>query len=527
MLKKLTLAVSTALISTSAFALLPTDRVDIEMFVSGASAQDKSIAGLFTSLCVTNTLDVYKDLRTDGKRGKSHTAFFCTLDNAKLSPASQASMALTNPNVLFHKRSKGGSAMGVNPVLDEQAIDAMDIKNGNCVQIGTTTDWNCSIGNPGDLISVVSDAGVSDVNPEMFIKNNTPFGSLPVDATKVASNFDVRGAAALVFGIPVTTTLRDALQVAEFGETSPCVTDKYDPAVDNRKAAAESEACMPSLSKQQVASIMAGGMKTWNAFKYVDSNGVSKGLTDIVRTSANATINALEPKFSDGTSFDAIHICRRVNGSGTQAQMNAKFMNYPCTAGADAPDAQGNFQTGPVVVLNSGSGDVTNCLNAFNDGVAIAGQNTFLDKMWAMGIQSTEKNANLKDNFRFIKIDGVAPTLANAVNGTYFDVVEQTFQWRKGAGNQPLVGDKLVIMSEIATKASNPVELANNSKLNPKYNHTWGQSGYLALSTNGFATNIPFTATNPVTPYTHVRGTSLDNCVVPRINPNVQNNQVK
>ncbi len=522
MLKKLTLAVSTALISSSAFALAPTAVVDIEMFVSGASAQDKAMAGLFGDLCVAGTLDTYKDLRTDGKRGKSHTAFFCTLDNTKLSAAAQASMTLTNPNVLFHKRSKGGSAQGVNPVLDEQAIDAMVINNGNCLQITGKTDWNCSIGGVGDLVKVVSDAGVSDVNPEMFIKGNKPAGSGDVDATKVASNFTVTGAAALVFGIPVTTTLRDALQVAEFGEASNCVTDKYDPATDNRGAAAESEACMPSLSRLQVASIMSGGMRTWNAFKF---NGV--GLTDVVKNSTNPIINALEPKFSDGTSFDAVHICRRVNGSGTQAQMNAKFLNYPCTAGADAPDDTGNFNTGPVIVLNSGSGDVTNCLNAFNDGVTIAGQNTYLDKMWAMGIQSTEKNANLKDNFRFIKIDGVAPTLANAVNGTYFDVVEQTFQWRKGAGNQPLVGDKLLIMSQIASNASSPVELATNAKLNPKYNHTWGQAGYLALSTNGFTPSIPFTAANPVTPYTHVRGTSLDNCVVPRVNPNVQSNQVK
>lgn len=522
MLKKLTVAISAALISSSAFALSPTTTADIEIFMSGASAQDKAIAGLFGDLCVAGTLDTYKDLRTSGKRGKSHTAFFCTLDNNKLSPAAKANMTLTNPNVLFHKRSAGGSAQGVNPVLDLQAIDAMVIDNGNCVQLTGTSDWNCSIGNPGDTISVVSDAGVSDVNPEMFIKQNTPSGSQPVDSAKVSSNLEVRGAAALVFGIPVTTTLRDALQVAQFGEASNCVTDKFDSAVNNRNAAAESEACMPTLSKQQIASIMSGSIQKWNSFKF---NGV--GLTDLISGSANSAISGLAPAFSDGTQFDAVHICRRVNGSGTQAQMSAKFMNYPCTAGADKPEATGNFDLGPVVVLNSGSGDVTDCLNAFNDGVTIAGQNSFLDKMWAMGIQSTEKNANLKDNFRFIKIDGVAPTLANAVNGRYFDVVEQTFQWRKGASaNLPLAGDKLTIISEIATNASSPIELATNSGLNPKFNHTWGQAGYLALSTNGHTPSIPFDVSNPVTPYTHVRGTTLDNCVVPRVNPTIQNNEV-
>jgi len=523
MLKKLTVAVSAALISSSAFALSPTTVPDLEIFMSGASAQDKAIAGLFSDLCTANSLDTYKDLRTDGKRGKSHTAFFCTLDNTKLSASAQAAMTLTNPKVLFHKRSAGGSAQGVNPVLDLQAIDAMVINNGNCTQIAGTTDWNCSIANPGDTVSVISDAGVSDVNPEMFIKDNTPAGSAPVDGAKVAANLEVRGAAALVFGVPVTTTLRDALQVAQFGEASDCVTDKFDPALNNRAAAAESERCMPTLSKQQVATIMTGSVREWNSFKF---NGV--GLTDLIRSSTNSAISNLAPAFSDGTPFDAVHVCRRVNGSGTQAQMSAKFLHYPCTAGADAPEATGNLDLGPVVVLNSGSGDVTNCLNAYNDGIIIDTQNEFADKMWAVGVQSTEKNANLADNFRFIKIDGVAPTLENAVKGTYFDVVEQTFQWRKGvAANLPLEGDKLTIVSEIATNASSPVELATNSGLNPKFNHTWGQAGYLALSTNGHTPSIPFVATNPVTPYTHVRGATLDNCVVPRVNPNVQVNEVK
>lgn len=515
MLKKLSIAVSAALISSSAFAVAPTTAPDLEIFMSGASAQDKGIAALFSDLCVAGTLDVYKDVANPAKKGKAHTAYFCNIDSAKIAGGTPASGA--NPTVLFHKRSKGGSAQGVNPVIDEQAIDAMAINNtsvatsGNCTETATGSKvWDCTIGNVGDLVKQVSDAGVSDVNPEMFIKQNTPFGSSPVDAAVVSAKMDVRGAAALVFGIPVTTTLRDALQLAAFGPTSNCVTDKYDPtnpADVPTIHAAETEACMPTLSRAQVASIMQGNVKRWSSF-FVNGTALTS-IPGITLPSDNK-----------------VHVCRRVNGSGTQAQMSAKFLSYPCTAGGVSPRAASNSFFGPIIVENSGSGDMTQCLNDLNDGTNVSNRvNPSLKTAWAVGIQSTEKNADLGDNFRFIKIDGYAPTLENAVAGRYADVVEQTFQWRKN-GALPLTGDKLNIVSTIAANASKPTVLATVTKLNPSYIHPWGQAGYLALSTNGFTPTIPFDVNNPVTPYSHAIGGPLDNCRMPVVNPAVANSEL-
>jgi len=474
MLKKVSVAVSAALISTSAFALSPTTTPDIEIFMSGASAQDKGIAALFGDLCVAGTLDTYKDIANPAKPGKAHSAFFCNIDSAKV-----PGLSITNPKVLFHKRSAGGSAQGVNPVIDEQAIDAMVINNGNCTNT-VAGEYECTIGAAGDLVSVVSDAGVSDVNPEMFVGVNTPAGSAGVNAAAVATKMEVKGAAALVFGIPVTTTLRNALQEAEFGVGDACV-------------GAETEACMPSLSKGQVATIMTGSVKKWDQF-FVNGTPLT--------TVASAT-----------PADTKVTVCRRTNGSGTQAQMNAKFLNYPCTAGAQEPAATGSPFFGPNIILNSGSGDVTLCLNDKNNGTNLSGTNFTSQTAWAVGVQSTEKNADLGDDFRFIKIDGYAPTLENAAAGRYSDVVEQTFQWRK-SGALPLTGDKLTIVDTIASNASAPSILA--TKLNTKFNHTFGQAGYLALSTNGFTGAIPFDATNPVTPYTHApAGLPLDNCRAP------------
>ena len=472
MLKKLSVAVSAALISTSAFALSPTTAPDIEIFMSGASAQDKGIAALFTDLCVSGTLDTFKD--DSAKPGKAHSAYFCNIDSTKV-----AGLSITNPKVLFHKRSKGGSAFGVNPVIDEQAIDAMAINNAdNCHETAAgSQQWLCSITNPGDLISVVSDAGVSDVNPEMFVAENTPAGSASVDAGVVAAKMEVRGAAALVFGVPVTTALRNALQEAEFGLGDACVTS-------------ETEACMPNLTSNQVATIISGNLKKWD--KIITTDGVTP-------LTALASVIPADTK---------VNICRRTNGSGTQAQMSAKFLNYPCTSGALPPTSSGSNFAGPVVNLGAGSGDVDLCLDAANTA-----------NKWAVGVQSTEKNADLAKGYRFVKIDGYAPTLENAAAGRYMDVVEQTFQWRK-AGGLALGGDKLTIVDAIATNASSPTIIA--TKLNTGFNHSWGQAGYLALSTNGFTPSIPFDAANPVTIYTHApNGLALDNCRVPVVNTGV------
>ena len=115
--------------------------------------------------------------------------------------------------------------------------------------------------------------------------------------------------------------------------------------------------------------------------------------------------------------------------------------------------------------------------------------------------------------YRFVKIDGVAPTLANAANGKYFDWVENTYQWRNATLN-PLAGDKLDIVYTIASNVGK-TDIVRDV-LNPSFVYSFGQSGYLALDTNGTnAPTYPFASTNPVMPYTHTIGGGTDNCRVP------------
>ncbi len=473
-----------ACFAASAYALPPTETPDVEIFMSGASAQDNNIEALFRQLCVAGTLDIFRD--NSPSPGSAHRAFFCNVDSAQVT-----GLSLTNPKVLFHKRSAGGSAQGVNPVIDGVLIDAMVINNNNCT-LASANEFLCTISNAGDLIEVVSTAGVSDVNPELFVGVNTPAGFNPVDPQAVLNTMDVRGAAALVFGIPVTTSLRDALQEARINAAqmpANCIGD-------------DTKRCMPSLSRYQIATLFSGQIKNWDQMIIRNAAGQF-----VPFTQALATVPA--------PANDLVALCRRIDGSGTQAQLNAKFLNNPCTASAVAPALVSDAVNGPVVVLNSGSGNVDVCLNDFNNGANAGGSNPSLQTFWALGIQSTEKNADIALDYRFVRVDGLPPTLKNAARGTYSDWVELTYQWKKpGQPNAP-DANQLAILEKIAVDAGGPEILAALNQ--SEFKHPWGAGGYLALSTNGHKTTAGriFDQNNPVMPYTHKAGGSLNNCNVP------------
>lgn len=456
-MKKLFAAVAGIALSAQAFALAPTETPDLELFISGASAQDKALAALVTTLCTSGDLDRYRDNANPSSLGKAHTSYFCTMGATAGLPA--------GTKVLLHKRSAGGSGQGVQPVADAIAIDSMSITNGNCTETTASTgnndgEYECTVSAAGDLVQRVPDGGISDVEPAMFVGLNVPAGSVPVTGTQLAA-IDVQSMNAVIFGIPVTNALYAALQEAQ--GLTPGATD---------------EANMPSLSKSQVATIFSGRMGRWSEFKV---NGVD--LTAAVTTAPVDT---------------KVQICRRVPGSGTQAQFNAKFFNAPCAAGAVEPAAVGNPFAGPTVTLNSGSGDVTACL----DTAQTAGN-------WAVGIQSLEKNSS---DWSFIKIDGIAPTLENVADNKYNDWVETSIQWLKTTA-----GNKLALLQTIASNASSPATIFD---LNQGFAGDLPFQGavpgaYLALTTNGHVASTPFDQNNPVATATHAALGTPNSCNTP------------
>ena len=513
----LSLATSAVLLSGAAEAAIQVDANGLPVinpadtniiYLSGASAARKFMEELFTNSSVPaaealcdSTQPIWK--YKDSINGKKQNAYLCTL-----STANPALAGLAKPNLLIYKRNEGGSAQGVAPVIADakglanSAIEFLKIDAAGCSLsaapvAGTSLgqiSCNYNLNDSTQYVMHTPDFGVSDVDPAQFRGGNRPNGFSDVSLNDIGL-LTVQGVAAQVFGIPVTTGLRNALQEAQVAAGK---------LPDTCVAGDETEKCMPSLSREQIASIYAGNIAKWSQFKFTDTNGNPQDLFNFASSQPGSPI---------------VHICRRVHGSGTQAQHGIKFLNYPCADSATAPkegnDGIPEFFGQSVVHQLSSSGDVTDCLNELDSGVdqpnGFALNPAYTGGRWAVGIQALEKNANLADSFRFIKVDGVAPTLANVVNGSYYDWVELTFQYAK---NHAWAGDNKTIADAAIASAGNPVVLA---ALNQKFVHTFGASGILAVPTLYSATP-ELDLARPVNPFTHATSTrGVDNCRIPTV----------
>lgn len=487
--------VATISSSNSYAGLNPTGSFDVVVRLAGASAVDNLLFNtLLKDICsrdisvlnkpATNELPHFLSMYW-GVACRART----TADDANIDTT------ISGLNILFLKRSAGGSAFGVNTLLENPPRPITQIDPSTCIadgtytssitEVGTVDAWKCN-NTTGISPSqhVAQDFGVSDVNPEMFRGGaNTPLGFSAVTPQAVASKFgSVKGVVGAVFGIAVSKNLRDALQIAQFGALSPCVRS-------------ESEDCMPSLPKQLIQSIFTARINNWSQ---VNVNGVP--LPEVPGVTAPTTTS--------------IKICRRIPGSGTQATVNNVIMGAPCNSGGNAP-ALGNT---PNIAQGLASPDMDRCLSAWNTGVATSiatdvGTGNFTVNSgnvtaWAIGMMGMEKAGA---NFRYVKLDGIAPTAKNVHAGLYPLWSEVTIQYRIDPP-YGLSGAKLGLVNTL----KNMVSRATNLK---DLNAELPLPAYLALSTSaGQTPDAAWDPSNPVVAYTH--GTSnTDNCRIPAINP--------
>ncbi|WP_424194660.1 hypothetical protein ACMYR3_03780 [Ampullimonas aquatilis] len=126
------------------------------------------------------------------------------------------------------------------------------------------------------------------------------------------------------------------------------------------------------------------------------------------------------------------------------------------------------------------------------------------------GVQNPGNNA-----YRFIKINGSAPTLLNVVEGTYELYAETSFQYRN-----TISGNLQTIFDLMPRKLGDPTIIDDIDNGIRQY---WGRSGLLALPSNGYSPVIASGTTissaditaNPVNTYTKSPNGPPDNCQPP------------
>ena len=412
---------------------------------------------------------------------------------------------------IVNKRDKDGSINAILAATGTPAqfnnrtavVGALGAQTPTCTVDGSLT--KCIEPAAIALVAHASDVNLSDVDAQQFasvLNGATTANALASKALTVAST----PIAGQTFGIVVNSKLRDAMQVAmKVAGILPatCLT-----------TGKETEACMPSLTSEQISTIFAKERFTdWGNLKFGGTTG--KDLFTIQST-ANRPANR------------DVHICSRTAGSGTLATLNVKFENAPCFSGNEAIQSP----TSATTVAETGasgsmkpyhattsSGNLENCLTALDSGTANSTFTPPTSFRWAIGIMGTERNATNGKAYRFIKIDGVSPSVENVVKGKY------KF-WGELAAVGPQSTDALT--TAIMNNVKNPalIKLINVTSTN------FGVTGYLGVANNalglptygtaispGTKINGAFDVERPVSLYTHAGLTagSLNHCRVPTL----------
>ena len=398
--------------------------------------------------------------------------------------------ALDGAEVAVYKVN-GGSATGVAPVADATGLDFMDAgtANGECAAvtggIGGANAWpiNGSLVDTYELyecgddevVTQIPDAGVSDVEPAVFVGElGLGFGPEATGDGRVAfqpfvdqGNLDVKPGPGLVFGVGVSIELYDELQEDQFAagqldDQAACAALVGGSIVGAARALRDQEVCMPSVPKQFISTVMSGSLVDWD---------------DIT-----AYGNALDT--SRVNAGDVVHICRRTSGSGTHAQFSIEHLGTNCTSSSQKTVPTNNDGNGGsffgfnslAVYANRGSSDMNDCLDALGNGLGFDGdfdglpQSSFFNTgdssvvpgsalpaagvmevgtpavahgfgqtynnggvpytAYGMGYNSTENNTDFAFDYRFVKIDGAAPTLEDTVAGYYKDIYYLSYQSR-------------------------------------------------------------------------------------------------
>ncbi len=342
--------------------------------------------------------------------------------------------SISGKTLLMTDRAKGGSIYGVLPVARSTALNTMTVNATDCSTAAVGTIDTSGKVNPT--------APIGSTYPLWSCGNLTTtaipdMGVSDVEPAMFSSQLNIDAASTpAYYASPYNASDATVLNIA------PELAAVFGIPVSNTIGGVGTDAApaITNMTRSQIASIFSGNLTDWNQ--------------------VNSAIPAGTP----------ISICRRVAGSGTQAGTNAWFMANPCLVpfgGALTPlDA-----STPGVVENPSSGGVASCVNT-------VGANA----IGLLGVETQPGGSN-GTHWNFVTIDGQTASTANAAEGKYDFYVESTFQYRKSTP----AGAVKDLMNLIRSKAGNPTVMASLSI-----------PGVVALPSNGWVPNIPFSAANPV-----------------------------
>lgn len=520
---KLTAAIALLLGSQAAFALTPwqDSTPDLVIYTSGGAAQDKAYGEVVKkTLAAEGTLDIFDDVNPkNGNVGSRWTSYYF-IGNDKLGAG------LQGKKILLEKRIAGAAGYGVVPVVGKVPIEHLNILGAKAADWTANGEgqWKAEITSSNGskyLTKKVSDAGFLGIDPNSLLKPNTenyptpvnevitgkPEPKWPTNIKAVPNLFSIIPTGGLVYGVGVTQDLYQVLQVAQ---------KRAGILPSTAKVGGYSDADLPTLNRNVLGSFFAGKIGNWEQFKFVDKTDGDKVKSlldpDVLK---EAGVSA-PPKNSE--KLTPVGVGRRNNGAAIGAVAYAKLLNYPGVAGSIAPaKATPNKATDedaslPIVKSPTGTSDTGNLLKDWQNGTNVSGYNNVVDgagnaRRWGLAFNSADRNNAVKadgtggDAWRYIKVDGYAPTLENVAAGNYPLWAEGAFLYGKKNANDKNWESKTKLLKALADDLGSPTvaNLVNTTQ-------AWGKTGIFATTADprGFVNDVPFDDANPVVPFSHI-----------------------
>jgi hypothetical protein len=518
-LNKLAVAISLLAGSQGSFALTPwaNGAADLVVYTSGGAAQDLAIAKVIsTTLAASGTVDTFSDISGTTIGGRWQ-AFYFTGNSALTG-------GLAGKKIIFVKRSYGAAGYGVVPLfanngegipLEQLNIEGTQLADWTADGAGKWKQVIDSSNANKYLAKKISDGGFLGVDPDILLQPGTenypeqvnevstgaPELSWPTDINKAPDGFTRVSTGGLVYGVAVTLDLYKVLQAAQkrSGALPSSVTiGQY------------TDVALPNLNRNFLASIFAGKIASWEQVKIVDKTVTPAAAKTLTNADILADAGVSAPDLTGGKT--PVGVGRRNKGAAIGAVGYAKFLNYPGTANASKPAVNTPPSDDPIaapLVKSPGGSSATDALLIdWNARTNTSGLNGNSLKVWGVALNSGDRNPGATADgvtagkaWRYIKIDGYAPTIENVAAGVYPHWAEGTVLYRTTKSSDTQWADKTTILKTFADSLGSKTVAAavNGSGL------TFGVSGIFATTKDprGYVAEIPFNPANPVVPLTH------------------------
>ena len=245
-----------------------------------------------------------------------------------------------------------------------------------------------------------------------------------------------------------------------------------------------------------------GVVWTLQAGKDFPLSNISSSAATAIFTGAYTTVAQVEQAVTGVvTSAENLKVCRRTNTSGTMAGhrhlwTGIAYCGEKTPLGFVGDSGDIGVDPGYQVVLNESSGNLESCLTEADD----------LDR--SIGINSLANSPGVGDNYKDLNIDGIAPTMDNAVKGIYPWYHESTAQY-----------NTVTQVSNSASTAAEKAAFANffiSQAQTPSVFAAAGIDGVMGLALFGGQSN-PVNLANPVAWHSKFLGFGGNNCKAPQL----------